>query len=386
VIVSAHVGRRATLLALVLALGAGAPARAESVAGTTTIAASRAGAIPVHLDRALRFDEGSLPSARFTGKGDWRALALIGEHGMLGAMGTDDSTFVGTSSELPAGDYRLLIATDDGVPLTATLTLPGLEGSVALAPTSTLPLHLARPAAWASPSFPDTTVIGAVARTHGGGMGADALSIRYAPASGGRSQHCYVFGDEASEDDFDAGCPDDFDDVTPAGSPFVTTSDEPGEPWRTFWFGQDDAFGEGANVTAEGGAPTLSETARWIDFGDQGEPIPAPAAPPVAAPPAPAPAPVAAPTLRCPTVALRLPRAFRSAAARAALAHRRGLRAIAGRAAGADAQRIAAACGRRVLARTAVVRLRGRGLTETAYLVRTRRGWRVWRTDRRQLG
>src|SRR4051812_14997161 len=376
-------GRRASLLALVLALAAAGSARAESVAGVTSISASRAGAVDVRLDKPLRFSEDAFPAARFAGQGDWRAVALVGEHGWLGAMGTEDSSFVGTSSELPAGDYRLLIATDDGVPLTVTLTLPGLDGSVALAPTSTVPLHRVTPAPHPSASFPDTTVIGAIARLHGGGMGTTTLSIRPAAGSAGRSQHCFVFGDEASEDDFDAGCPDDFDDATPLGSPFVSTTEDPGEPWRTSWIGESDGFGEGANVTAEGGAPALSETARWIDFGDPGEPISSPAPPAVPSPVAASPVPVASP-LRCPRSALRLPRAFRAAAARAALTGRRGLQAIAGRATRADARRIAA-CGGRVLARTAVVRLRGRGLTETAYVVRTRRGWRVWWTDRRQL-
>ena len=380
------------MLAGVIALVAASSARAESLAGQTTIASARPGVVVVHLDKPLHFDESSLPSATFSGAGEWRGVALIGTEGMLAATSMDGATFLGTSSDLPAGDYRFYVATDDGVPVRATLTLPGLDGSAGFAPSAAVPLHRAAPSPHASASNRDTTVIGTFANTPSGSMGFDRLAIDYAAPSAGRSEHCLYFEARraTAPDAFDVGCPGGFDaDAFSAGygEPFVAVTQSPGEPGLTSWFAQSGGFGEGANVTAEGGAPTFNQSARWIDFGDEGEPIASAPAAPALAPDAPAPpaATPAAPAVHCPSAARRLPHAFRARAARAALAGRRGLKAVARRPAGADARRIVATCGRAALQRTAVVRMRGTGLTETAYVVRTRRGWRVWWSDRRQV-
>jgi hypothetical protein len=206
--------RRALVVALAcFALAGPAYAAPTELTGTVMVSTSTAGSALVHFANATR----TFPNAdgkgaidfKFTGSSFVRGVVLLSEtatpDGRRFAGYVDGSPISGvagewTSSDIPAGDYRLY-AFADGRPTTVTITMPTPGG------TSTLDLSDAVPYDYHPMQPGGGGVFRASAATTGAGTMFSAVEVAFGAGQAGTVEFCEALGQSADSDaSYSLGC------------------------------------------------------------------------------------------------------------------------------------------------------------------------------------
>jgi hypothetical protein len=278
---------RAAWPALAIAVVAPAPVAADTLpklGATTTIIAGSPSWMDVHVPRPLPiFKADQFVRAKFslTGAGEANTLYLRGldlaedrrraelQVIHLGRPGEDAHMIVGSNTvgeSLPAGRYRMYLASNR--PSQARLTLPWLDGEVALEPT--------RPESYdggylpaLTPLIPGTSVFGRSGTLTGAG---NFYLFAYADRAGDaidRLESCvYVPEQRPGADAYQPSCPGG---MSGGGQPFITS-----QGTGLIHLGLGDfppgEYGLGGNLQSAGSPADLFSVGSWISFDDSTPP------------------------------------------------------------------------------------------------------------------